>query len=135
MNITDEMVKAYWAAEARVWQTEAPITQGDAVVVNRAATRAGIEAVAPLIAAQALRSAAEEVERRCEPEIAGMDGGYVDGYRGASAAVVRLLLGQAGKPACCTRPNMVWEHSRGSKDHFRCAGCGGGMTKARATDV
>lgn len=83
-----------------------------------------VEVLAPLIAAQALRSAAVELST----------GTY---HRECSIAVVGQLreLAHALVPdGCCPRPNMVWEHSRGSKDHFRCHGCGGGMTKARRAE-
>lgn len=32
---------------------------------------------------------------------------------------------------CCDRPNVVWEHSRDSKDFFRCHNCRGVVSKPR----
>jgi hypothetical protein len=61
MDITEEMLKALRSAQREVWRERAPISQGDAVEVAHAADVAGLAAVAPLIAAQALRPSPERV--------------------------------------------------------------------------
>lgn len=161
MNITDEMVKTYRLGEHAV------CVEGGSI---NAAMRAGLEAVAPLIAAQALRSAAEDVRDNDDAHSHGDFCGYgppgtCDCERGITFRwLISRALGRCGAPnhhkdgyachrdaghvpgydhrygpveplpeQCCAAPNMVWEHSRDNKDHFRCHACGGGMTKARAT--
>jgi hypothetical protein len=113
--------------------------------------------VAPLIAAQALREDQERTEWGVRwPGVAVVVHGSdsIDGrpvYDEVSARVVAAshasavavhrraagpwieAEGRSQDPGCCNAPNMVWEHSRDNKDHFRCVACGGGMTKARAT--
>jgi hypothetical protein len=153
MNITDEMVKAF-------------VDNYDEGCCNDSSAdwccaRHALARVAPLIAAQALRSAGYEYAAK----VTFRDGTtLIDTARTtslpmahhraatiraefppkeipepedvATAVVIRRTIGpweDAGAEGdCCARPNMVWEHSRGSKDHFRCVGCGGGMTKPRA---
>ena len=56
MDITEEMVDAYIAAFNALYTPESSLIYGPLD-----ALRAGLAAVAPLIAAQALRSAAEEI--------------------------------------------------------------------------
>jgi hypothetical protein len=53
-TIPDAAIDAFRQAEQEAWAAAAPITQGGAVEVNRDATRAGLEAAAPLLAAEAL---------------------------------------------------------------------------------
>lgn len=59
--IPDAAIDAFWAANGRVWKERAPITQGEAVTVDREATRAGLEASVPLLLAGALEDAAEDL--------------------------------------------------------------------------
>lgn len=60
--ITDEVIGVFWAANTKVWRNRAPISQGDSVLVNRDATRAGLVAALTRLSAQARADA---------PEVAG----------------------------------------------------------------
>ena len=52
--ISQAAVDAFNAAQNQVWKESAPISQGDLVTVNRAATVAGLEAALPLLLAAEL---------------------------------------------------------------------------------
>jgi hypothetical protein len=130
MNITDEMLRAaYVAYEGSDFRGEPYDLEG----LARA-----LEAAAPLIAAQA--ALAERVKIVTEVrQHAECTARTLGSSRAASIAVSAIENEVADRintltDACCSAPNMVWEHSRDNKDHFRCVACGGGMTKARATD-
>jgi hypothetical protein len=132
MNITDEMLDAFVLA----FRTTPYVDVADVHVRERAA----LAAVAPLIAAQA--ALAERVKIATEVrQHAERVARTLGSSRAASIAVAAIENEVADRintltdACCCDQPNMVWEHSRAGKDHFRCAGCGGGMTKARATDA
>lgn len=158
MNITDEMVRsaAVKLCEGRADRWHEDRTDDFPCSVCSTAALAAVVAAAPLIAAQALRSAAEEIRRElvcCDvyetlgpvlqarnleganEEVSDKNtGGHQICYWGdAAARIVEPLTADVEPDRCCARPNMVWEHSRAGKDHFRCVACGGGMTKARAT--
>jgi hypothetical protein len=171
MNITDEIVEAATRAIHDV-DCRNDVCAGKFSLDGRYGrwARAAIAAAAPLIAAQALRSAAEDVRDNDDVHSHGDRCSYgppgtCDCERGATFRwLVSRAAGRCGAPdptgaadacdldpghdpaaghrygsveqlpeRCCTRSNMVWEHSRAGKDHFRCKSCGGGMTKARAS--
>lgn len=61
--VSDEAVDLYRAAEDRHWRAAGPTTgRPDISAVRRGAIRAGLERVGPLMAAQALRSLARDLE-------------------------------------------------------------------------
>lgn len=171
MNITDPeaIARAFHEAYERLAPEHGYETRKASAVPweqvpenNRRLMTAVAAEVAPLIAAQALRSAEEGEEWALVYRLDGVEkeagsGGHVfDSRRDAQLHIdtwrslypsmsytdVRFVrrstwtgpwenAGAEGE--CCAAPNYVWEHSRAGKDHFRCVGCGGGMTKARAT--
>ncbi|GAA2347324.1 hypothetical protein [Dactylosporangium salmoneum] len=54
-TVPDAAVDVFRATEAQAWKDAAPITQGEAVEVARAATRAGLETATPLLVAEVLQ--------------------------------------------------------------------------------
>jgi hypothetical protein len=131
VNIPEEAIQAGAAAVGRMGKF--PIESTWADITERTA-RAVLEVAAPLIAAQVLRQHAQDLEDGCEEEIRGMDGGFVDGYRAATAHAVRVLRGSDGErsqvlidcPACLADhyglPAGTIEHNHGP-DECCCAGC------------
>lgn len=170
MKITDEMVEAATKAIHDLdCDDEVCTGKWELSIEGRYGrwARSAVEAAAPLIAAQALRSYADEQHPSYEGLARWTDYGTGEEYdavcvgcsaswsldeggcterveliRAANALVTpaACTCHETGAPcncadevACRNAPNMVWEHSRAGKDHFRCVACGGGMTKARAT--
>lgn len=73
--VTPAAVEAFRAAEQRTWTEAAPISQGAAAEVNRAAVRAGLEAALPLLtpAATARANEAARLSADARDEVADRD--------------------------------------------------------------
>lgn len=109
------VLQTYWNAESAVWRDRPATTQGEAVEVNQAATRAGLTAVAPHLLEAVLKDVRAEYERNM---LAVID--ERDRAQGAADELAQAISAWAGQDVGeHSNANDPWANARAFTEGLR----------------